>query len=291
MNNMQQMTEKASPMLGETKFIGQILLDTEKITAPDAERVLNYQRQNEMRFGEAALKLKLISEDDLQFALSRQFSYSYLRANLGEFESELIAAYDPFAEQVEELRAIRSHLVLRWFNEQNRALAIVSADRGEGRSYLAANLAVVFSQLGERTLLIDADFRSSYQHSIFKTSNDHGLSIWLSGRGESLEITSVPHFSNLKVLSAGPKPPNPQELLCGARFNNLLTELQQSFDVILIDTPPCERYTDAEIISSRVGGALLVSHKNKTRLNSAKTTVDKIQNAGAAVVGSVLNSF
>lgn len=285
------MTEKAPPMLGETKFIGQILLDTAKITAPDAERVLSLQRQSGIRFGEAALKLNLISEDDLQFALSRQFSYSYLRANLGEYGSELIAAYAPFAEQVEELRAVRSHLVLRWFNDQNRALAIVSAESGAGRSYLAANLAVVFSQLGERTLLIDADFRSSYQHKIFKTSNDRGLSIWLSGRGESLEVISVPHFSNLKVLSAGPKPPNPQELLCGSRFNNLLTELQQSFDVILIDTPPCERYTDAEIISSRVGGALFVSHKNKTRLNSAKATVDKLQNAGAVVVGSVLNTF
>ena len=151
----------AVSMLGSTpratRTLGAILIDSGQLTPEDAERVLQYQKQHNLRFGEAAVRLGLISEADIQFALSRQFAYAYLRKTPGEarpLSDELVAAYQPFSPRVEQLRAIRSQLMLRWFDraEERQVLTVVGAERGEGRSYLAANLAIVFSQLGERTL-------------------------------------------------------------------------------------------------------------------------------------------
>ena len=112
--------------------------------------------------------MNLISEEDIQQALSQQFDFSFLANANVDFSDELIAAYQPFGEQAEVLRGIRSQLMLRWFNNTRKTLAITSPDNGEGRSYFAANLAIVFSQLGERTLLVDADLRQPRQHQLFK---------------------------------------------------------------------------------------------------------------------------
>ena len=154
------------------RTLGAILVDGGQLKPEDAERVLQHQKENHLRFGEAAMRLGLISEADLQFALSRQFAYAYLRQIPGEarvLSEELVSAFQPFSSRVEQLRAIRSQLMLRWFDraEERQVLTIIGAERGEGRSYLAANLAIVFSQLGERTLLVDADMREPRQHFLF----------------------------------------------------------------------------------------------------------------------------
>ena len=163
-----------------TRTLGAILVDSGQLTAEEAERVLAYQRTHNLRFGEAAVRLGLISEAEVQFALSRQFAYAYLRKVPGEargLSDEIVAAYQPFSSRVEQLRAIRSQLMLRWFDraEERQVLTIVGAERGEGRTYLAANLAVVFAQLGERTLLIDADMRTPRQHSAVLAREPDGL--------------------------------------------------------------------------------------------------------------------
>ncbi|MEO8079028.1 MAG: chain length determinant protein tyrosine kinase EpsG, partial [Caldimonas sp.] len=170
-----------------TRSLGAILIDGGQLKPEDAERVIHYQKEKNLRFGEAAMRLGLISEADIQFALSRQFAYAYLRRVPGEaraLSDELVAAYQPFSARVEQLRAIRSQLMLRWFDraEERQVLTIVGAERGEGRSYLAANLAIVFSQLGERTLLVDADMREPRQHFLFHLENQIGLSTLLAGR-------------------------------------------------------------------------------------------------------------
>ena len=175
----------AVSMLGSAprvaRTLGAILIDSGQLQPEDAERVLQYQKQHNLRFGEAAVRLGLISEADIQFALSRQFAYAYLRKTPGEarpLSDELVAAYQPFSPRVEQLRAIRSQLMLRWFDraEERQVLTVVGAERGEGRSHLAANLAIVFSQLGERTLLVDADMREPRQHYLFHLENQIGLS-------------------------------------------------------------------------------------------------------------------
>lgn len=271
--------------------IGAILVDAGRLKLDDVERILRLQKEQGLRFGDAALKLQLVSADDIQYALARQFSYPYLRVGEGGFSNDLIAAYKPFSAQVEMLRALRSQLMLRCFNEDRKALAIVSPNAREGRSYLAANLAVVFSQLGERTLLIDADLRDPRQHLIFNLARNAGLTSILAGRANHDAIVRIPYFSDLSVLAAGPVPPNPLELLGRSEFARLLDELTQRFDIILIDTPAGVSYSDAEIVAARAGNALMVTRKDRTPLGSAKAFVSQLTASGAAVIGSVLNKY
>lgn len=227
MNTIQREVDLAERHPGQERSIGAILIDAGKLRAEDAERVLRLQREKQLRFGDAAMQLGLVSEVDIEQALSRQFDYPYLSRGESKVAEEVIAAYNPFAPQVEALRALRSQLVLRWFDTEpaHKALAITSPGRDEGRSWLAANLGVVFSQLGERTLVIDADMRSPRQHLLFGVDNRAGLSAILSGRSSPDIIQQVPALRDLSVMPAGAVPPNPQELLARPTFGQLLQEL------------------------------------------------------------------
>jgi len=274
------------------RSIGAILIDSGLLTAEDAERILLLQRQNNLRFGEAAIRLGLLTDADIQFALSRQFSYAYLRASERQpVSDELVAAYQPFSPRVEQLRAVRSQLMLRWFDksEQRQTLAVVGAEKGEGRSYLAANLAVVFSQLGERTLLIDADLRSARQHELFRLDNKVGLSTLLAGRSHEEAIIRITDLVGLSVLPAGPTPPNPLELLNRPAFDQLLHYARQNYDVVLIDTPSLEVGDDVALISVKAGAALAIALSTRTRVSRYADMVQGLINNGVSVVGSVLN--
>ncbi len=283
-------TEAAPPQL-IGRNMGAILVDSGKLKLEDVERILRVQKEQGLRFGDAALKLKLVSAEDIQHALSKQFAYAYLRPGEGGFANDLVAAYKPFSPQVEALRALRSQLMLRWFNDEHKVLSIVSPGAQEGRSYLAANLAVIFSQLGERTLLIDADLRNPRQHIIFNLSRSTGLTSILAGRAGQDAIARIPYFADLSVLAAGPIPPNPLELLGRPEFSGLLDDLSRRYDVILIDTPAGSLFTDAMTIVARAGGALMVTRKDHTRLGAAKALASQLAASDAAVIGSVLNKY
>ena len=274
-----------------SRSIGAILVDAGKLSPGDVDRILSTQRERGLTFGEAAVKLKLLSFQDVQFALARQHDYPYLLEGEGSISDELVAAYQPFSHKVEGLRALRSELVLRWFTgeERQRTLAVASPGRGEGRSYLAANLAVVFSQLGEHTLLIDADMRHPRQHALFNLDNRSGLSSALSNRGQSDDIRRIPSFRDLSVLSAGPVPPNPQELLGRPLFAKLLDKVAKEFDVILIDTPAASEYADVQTIAVRAHGALLLARVRETRIAYLRHLAGTLTQSGVAVVGSVIN--
>ncbi len=149
--------EEARPSANDAcdnRRIGAILVDEGKLRIQDAERILYAQKEKGLRFGEAAIALGLVTESDIQRALSLQHDYPYLLPNESKVSRKLGAAYEPFGKQGEALRALRSQLLLRWFSgeSERRTLAVVSPDRGDGRSVLCANLAIVFSQLGESTL-------------------------------------------------------------------------------------------------------------------------------------------
>jgi receptor protein-tyrosine kinase len=275
------------------RSIGAILMDSGVLSPEDAERILLLQKEQGLRFGEAAVRLGLLTEADIQYALSRQFSYAYLRT-VGDrkpLSDELVAAYHPFSPRVEELRAIRSQLMLRWFDksEQRQVLSIVGTDRGEGRSALAANLAVVFSQLGERTLLIDGDLRNPRQHDLFLLQNKVGLSTVLSGRSRDEAIIRITDLTGLYVLPAGPTPPNPLELLSRLNFDEFLIHVRASFDVVIFDTPALTSGEDGAMIAVRTGAALAVARSGHTRVSAFNDMVQGLMHAGVAVVGSVLN--
>ncbi len=273
-----------------TGSIGRLLLDAGKISPADAEKIIRHQRQSGQRFGEAALQLGLVKPEDIQYALAQQFDYPYLLPGQGNFSPELVAAYYPYSEQVENLRALRTQLLLRWFHTGHKALCFTSVMDKEGVSYQTANLAVVFSQLGERTLLIDANLRHPRQHHIFNLGNRAGLSETLVGRAKNT-VCKIPAFVDLSVLPAGAIPPNPAELLARNTFGELLRELADLYDIILIDAPTLASYADAQNIAALAGGAVFVVRQDHTRMAQLETAKKILQGTGAQLVGAVLNHF
>ena len=278
---------------GKGRHIGAILIDEGKLTPTDAEQVLARQRELGWRFGEAAIELNLITDADLRQALAKQYEFPYLVSGPDGVSKELIAAWDPFHPVVEELRGLRTQLLIRWLNPEGgrRTLAIASPNAREGRSFVAANLAVVFSQLGMRTLLIDADFRAPRQQAIFNVSDRYGLSSALSGRSDLSAASPVTGLAGLAVLTAGPLPPNPLELLSRANFAGLLAKAQSEYDLVLIDTPPVNEYADAQSIVYRSGDALLMSRKDQTRMQETERAVKDLADAGGRIVGTLMNAY
>ena len=271
--------------------IGTLLLESGALTESDVKQILRFAKNEHILFGEAAIKLGLANKADIQHALARQFDYPYLKAGEGDFGKELVAAYKPFTQKVESFRALRMQLMLRWFAAGHSTLAVVSATPQEGRTFLAANLAIVFSQLGSRTLLIDANLQNARLHKVFKIKNSPGLAPALVSRSDAQTgIQKIPHFENLWVLPAGAPPPNPEELLARNEFEDILQECSHQYDIILIDTPPGQSGTGAETVAYRCGGALLTVRRNWTTLAEAKEFTNRLQGR-AELVGSVLTTF
>jgi receptor protein-tyrosine kinase len=278
---------------GTERTIGAILVGAGALTRQDVERILELQCEKGGRFGDAGKALGLLEQPDIDFALARQFDYPYLRRGESRISESVVAAYEPASPQVEALRALRSELMLHWFNHDaaHKSLAVVSEARGDGRSHIAANLAVVLSQLGGRTLLIDADLRNASQHALFGLDNRIGLSAVLAGRAGAEAVQRVPELGNLAVLPAGVAPPNPQELLARPSFGVLLERLAEHLDFILIDTPPAAESADAQTIAARARAALFVLRKNHSRLWRVQAIAESVARARTAVLGAVLNDF
>lgn len=273
--------------------IGASLFDSGKITAEQVVQILQHQKQSNIRFGEAAVALGFVTDADIRQVLAQQFDYPYLQKGEGNLSEELVAAYAPFSQEVENLRALRNQLMLRWLDKEagTTALAIVSPGRGDGRSRLAANLAIVFSQLGEHTLLVDADLRNPRQHTLFGLDNREGLSQLLAERATESSLSKVPKFRDLTVLTSGPMPPNPQELICCSTFQSLMNQWQQQYDAVLIDTPALGQAVDGQSVAGRAQGALLVARKDHTRLEDLTELQEMLEAASAKMVGAVVNQF
>lgn len=277
-----------------SRSIGSILVECGRLSSADADRIVEHQQQHSLQFGDAAIALRLLSKADIDYALAKQFDYAYLNNQDNSLSAELVAAYKPFSEIGENLRAVRSQLMLRWFNTDptHKVIAVVSPGKGEGRSFIAANLAIVFAQQGQRTLLLDADLRAAPtegQHSLFKLGKSTGLSGILADRAGLEAALPVPSLPGLTVLPVGAVPPNPQELLGRPEFRELLGKAAQQFDVIIIDTPSGGDFADAEIIAARAGAALMVARKNQSLMPTVALLARRLQEGGVTLVGSVLN--
>ena len=211
--------ESAFPAGDASQPIGALLVDAGRLAAENVQRILDYQKKAGLPFGEAGVAMGLLDEEDVQRALALQFGHAYLAPDSG-LGNELIAATDPDSAAVEHLRALRSQLMLRWFENDARqaALAVVSPGSGEGRSYITANLAVLFSQLGKRTLLIDADLRRPRQHHIFGLPGRVGLSGVLAGRAGWDAVCEIKSLPDLSVLPAGATAAQPAGAAGAARF-------------------------------------------------------------------------
>ncbi len=270
--------------------LGEQLRELGKLTELDIGRVVVRQRETNLKFGEAAQSMGLVSREDVAYALARQFEYPCARPADSGLSPLLITAVEPFGAAAEIFRVLRGHLMLTWFSERRRALTIASTRRSEGASVIAANLAVAFAQLGERTLLIDANLRRPAQHELFGLNTSDGLSSLLMGRLQFKQaLCAVEPFHSLAVLCAGISPPNPHELLSSVSFSWLMETATAAFDVIIVDAPPLLEYPDAQVVAARTGGCLLTTRRHATSLRDVEEAKRIIEPTSAAIVGSVIN--
>jgi protein-tyrosine kinase len=288
--NPKEATTPRAALRPPTKRIGDILRESGHLQEEDVRTIMALQKQSGKRFGEIARSLGLLKEDQVQRALAKQFDFPYLPKGKTHISPQLIAAYQPFSDQVEAMRGLRSQLMLRWCSDERKSLAITGAGSSVGASTLAGNLAIVFAQVGERTLLIDANFRRPKQQDLFGVKCMGGLCNWLSGRGAFNDaIAPVESFENLSLLCAGAVPPNPNELLSQRNFTHLLEIARSTVDVVIIDTPSITEYPDAQMIAARADGCILVARRNRTRVNDIERAKSRLAPSGAMLLGTVLN--
>jgi protein-tyrosine kinase len=273
------------------RAIGTILIEQGRLNSQDVEEIQRFANAHGVRFGEAAVQLKRITERDIESAIAQQYNYPILaRGGESGVADDVIAAYMPQSDAVEPLRALRSQIILRWFNNASRrVLAVTSAERGDGRSWLAANLATMFAQLGERTLLIDADLRHPRQHRIFNIENSVGLSALLTGRAGREIARRIHPQLRLFVLPAGIIPPNPQELLARPVFDVILDHFAAQFSLVILDTPAASETADAQILAANAGNALMIARRNCTPQAKLLAAMEMFTDTGVNVIGSVIN--
>lgn len=268
--------------------IGKLLLEAGKLTPLQAEKTMILQKERGIRFGQAAVELGYVQQKDIAEILAVQFDYPYLRKGQSKLNDKLVAAYEPFSQAVEALRSLRTQLMLRWFSAGNKFVMFASYESNPACSLTVANLAIVFSQLGERTLIIDGNLRSPRQHVLFGMHNDTGLSDILAQRGDIGAIQRVPSLVGLHLLSAGTTPPNPQELLGRAPLGELLQAVQHEFDIVLIDTSPLKESSDAQLMGPLAKAVVLMLQKDVTRARGAEKLNAAMKVAGAETLGVIV---
>ena len=213
---------------------------------------------------------------------------------------ELIAQRDPKSPVSETFRTLRTNIQFMNTNNKLKTLLITPTLPGEGKSWVASNLAITFAQAGKKVVLIDADMRKGRQYTIFEVSPRPGLSNYLSGIDSNSEENSMDEIidyiqetevKNLYVISAGNIPPNPSELLINPKMVNLLDKLKQVSDIVIIDGTPCELVTDSVILSRLVDSTVIVTAHKQTKKDTLQKIVTNIQNVGGKIAGIVLNKI
>jgi receptor protein-tyrosine kinase len=202
---------------------------------------------------------------------------------------QLVFAHDPYNPRSEKIRALRTELLMV-ANAQAMTLAVVGSGREEGRSLLAAELALAFAQMKRRTLLVDADMRNPTQHILFQTSNANGLAEIIEGTQPGV-LYRIEGFPTMALLTAGTVPTNPLELLSDPRFSRLVNSWRQQYEYILIDTPPISDYADALTVATLAQRVMVVSRSKATTFKDLKETLRRIALTQSQVLGAVINDF
>jgi len=273
--------------------IGDLIREARGLSEQQIDQILAYQRSNGLRFGEAAIALKFATSDDVLWALSQQFDYPYAPGESAPFDPELVAANEPFGEEAEAFRELRSQLMMGALadGQPRRALAVLSPDVGDGKTFFAANMAISFGQMGGRTLLIDADMRTPRQHRLFQVSNQAGLSSILAGRTEDNVIHQVADLPSLYVLPVGTLPPNPIELVQRPAFGLLVQELLTKFDHVVVDTPAAVHGSDARVVAARCGAAVVIGRRGRTRIKALQSLLSALGNSQVRMAGVLMNEY
>jgi receptor protein-tyrosine kinase len=298
--------------LEDEKALRGALIKHFSLAPATVDRLYAAMQSNDLGFEENAVRMGYITREDLaearamlgtqtaqdpsfiEVAMRRVSSDRRLVVTHGENVhpgKRLILAHDPYNPRSERIRALRTELLL--LNEGSRGANVVpvlSPCPVEGRSQLAAELALSFAQLGRRTLLVDADFRKPSQHTLFGTDNDKGLTRSI-GTGERPYFHPVVGTQAMHLLTSGPIPPNPLEMLSDGRFQRLFTEWRNSYEFIVLDTPPVTEYADGLAVATLAVRALLLSRAQHTPYKSMRDMLRRLEPTQSQILGAVLNHF
>jgi capsular exopolysaccharide synthesis family protein len=208
-----------------------------------------------------------------------------------ENETIVQSVFDESSRVVSEgFNSLRTSIFLSTTDELPGSLIITSTSPGEGKSSISACLAATIAKAGKKTLLIDADMRRPVQHLNFKIENKVGLSSFLAGL-TTRDFISKGFIDNLDIITAGPVPPNPSELLSSEKMKHLMTELSDLYDMIIIDSPPVLNVSDALLLSKNVQGVLLVSWAGSTTYEMIRKGLKQIREVSTTLIGMILNRF
>lgn len=204
---------------------------------------------------------------------------------------KLITVSEPKSTIAEQFRTIRTNIQFSQVDQAINAILVTSAEKSEGKSTVSANLAVTWANQGQNTLLIDADLRRPTVHRTFNVSNMFGLTSLLTSDGpfdytKTLHATAI---KNLYVMPSGPIPPNPSELLNTHKMNQVIADLKKNFDFVIFDVPPVGAVSDAQILSTKVDGAVLVIPQGIATKRGVLHAKEALENVHAKILGAVMN--
>lgn len=280
MNDVNRSAEKIQSDKASAE-LHQLIRRQRDLVKEEPEPIVPFRNEHGLRAGDAAAELR-----------SRQFHYPFNVQSMAvhALGDELVAAKEPFSDRAEEFRSLRSELLASVFSGAcKRALAVVSAEEGDGKSYMVSNLAVSFSQFAGRTLLIDANLRHPGLHRLLGMKSEAGLSNLLAGELRGEAVVPVEGVEGLHFLGAGSAMADPVQLLQGARFSILLEQMAENFDYVLIDTPANDCGPDGRLVAARAGAALLVGRKGHSRIAVLKRLLSQLSLGPSLVAGVVLN--
>ncbi len=274
--------------------VAQELVRFAKLSDLQIGQIRAYAKARGISFLEAAVDTGLVKRETLMTALSRQYNYPIIHdeGGLTGLSRELVVGHEPFSAAAEIVRSIRTSLVSTAVAQGLRSFVIVGPGEGQGASFLASNLAVAFAQMSVNTLLVDANLRDPRIAGMFGVDpNGEGLSdVLLRMQLEDLPIVRDV-LPGLSILSSGGIPPNPQELLCGGDFIALTAKFARDYGIVIYDSPNAIDYSDAYVIGSRVGSAIIVGRQNHARFDDLKFVAKKLREDQCTIVGTIANDF
>jgi protein-tyrosine kinase len=205
--------------------------------------------------------------------------------------NQLIMAHDPYDPRCEKVRALRTELLLRRESVDSADIvALLSPCAGEGRSLLAAELAIAFAQMGRPTLLVDADLRRPQQHTLFGTDNRYGLSQVIE-LGIKPPLHTVQGLPRMSLLTAGAVRSNPLELLSSSRFATLIEDWRQTYEFVVIDTAPVMQFSDGLAVASLVGRVLALTRAQHTPYKDMQDMLRRLSATRSQILGAVISHF